>query len=912
MKKRIVGILLCILMLASILPLQAAAGDETLVLVRESFGADYTFESGKIYRICENGDGYVAVEKGVTLTVEPGAIIEFGVNGNVHGSGDRNKGDRLIVRGTLRLLGTAGQPVIVRPQYTGDWANCTGIVLEPDETGGEVSLEAAYTSFTGGGMEGRGWMGGVISVHHRGDAEQSFSLELDHCSVQGSSHPWEYPDVYNSPDGDYPLGFNPDQLGVGVYVSADGTPVDAEITNCTFGAPDAPLGSAIMDSDYTTNACHRWHITNCTFTNCRDTASKAHNRMPAVISVDAPAEFVMTGCSVETSDSLPVPLYLNTTVSFRAKTGGEYKISGNEMSFAANEHTYSDTVYGVGYTNLPACLSGAPLNELKVDSGVLTVGDVTGEGMRGFSRFDLCIADGGRIDVAEGAEIQTDLADGSSYFRLHLGRGATVNGLDLFESDGETKIGYPTSEEMLFVYVGKSYSGEPYRYIPKGRWVRVTEEITPATGVGIAEGEEIWITSGATEYSVLHASALPENATDDAAYWIESFNRYYTGELIWDRDLKCYKPGLLKIIASSAESSDATLIAYSRDNASFKTITVHFRPSDDPEMTSVTGVTLPGNASLEAGGTLKLTATVEPENATTKNVWWESDDDRVLTVDQNGVVTAIGEGTATVTVTTTDCPTSASCIVTVTEGDECPHTTVNTAHKEPTCTEPGSDSVICRNCGAILSETPIPALGHDFGADGKAEKCSRCGAPNPDFKPALNFKDVPADAYYAAPVAWAVEKNITTGTSSTTFSPEEGCTRGQVVTFLWRAAGQPEPTITNNPFKDVKADDYFYKAVMWAVEKEVTTGTSATAFSPDDVCTRGQIVTFLWRANGKPAPSKTSNPFKDVKSGDYFYSAVLWAVERGITLGTDATHFSPSDTCTRGQVVTFLYRAVKQ
>ncbi|MBQ2468350.1 MAG: S-layer homology domain-containing protein, partial [Clostridia bacterium] len=162
--------------------------------------------------------------------------------------------------------------------------------------------------------------------------------------------------------------------------------------------------------------------------------------------------------------------------------------------------------------------------------------------------------------------------------------------------------------------------------------------------------------------------------------------------------------------------------------------------------------------------------------------------------------------------------------------------------------------------------------------------------------------------YYAAPVAWAVEKNITTGTSSTTFSPEEGCTRGQVVTFLWRAAGQPEPTVTSNPFKDVKNGDYFYKAVMWAVEKGVTTGTSTSTFSPEDVCTRGQIVTFMWRANGKPAPSGSSNPFRDVKSGDYFYEAVLWAVENKVTTGTSATTFSPDDTCTRGQVVTFLYR----
>ncbi|MBQ6677538.1 MAG: S-layer homology domain-containing protein, partial [Clostridia bacterium] len=145
--------------------------------------------------------------------------------------------------------------------------------------------------------------------------------------------------------------------------------------------------------------------------------------------------------------------------------------------------------------------------------------------------------------------------------------------------------------------------------------------------------------------------------------------------------------------------------------------------------------------------------------------------------------------------------------------------------------------------------------------------------------------------------------------SATTFSPEEGCTRGQVVTFLWRAAGCPEPAGSKNPFRDVKADDYFYKAVLWAVENEITNGTSAKTFSPEETCTRGQIVTFLWRASGSPSAGSASNPFKDVKAADYFRDAVLWAVAKGVTLGTDKTHFSPEDTCTRGQVVTFLYRA---
>ncbi len=171
------------------------------------------------------------------------------------------------------------------------------------------------------------------------------------------------------------------------------------------------------------------------------------------------------------------------------------------------------------------------------------------------------------------------------------------------------------------------------------------------------------------------------------------------------------------------------------------------------------------------------------------------------------------------------------------------------------------------------------------------------------------FTDVEKGAFYEDPVSWAVEKNITTGTSSTTFSPEEGCTRGQVVTFLYRAAGSPEPETSSNPFSDVMSGDYYYKAVLWAVSRGITLGTSKTEFSPEQTCTRGQIVTFIHRSESEPDPSSTDNPFLDVKDDDYFFTPVLWAVGRGITLGTSNNTFSPDDTCTRGQVVTFLYRA---
>ena len=172
------------------------------------------------------------------------------------------------------------------------------------------------------------------------------------------------------------------------------------------------------------------------------------------------------------------------------------------------------------------------------------------------------------------------------------------------------------------------------------------------------------------------------------------------------------------------------------------------------------------------------------------------------------------------------------------------------------------------------------------------------------------FTDVSKTQYYAEPVAWAVKHNpqITAGTSASTFSPNDTCTRGQVVTFLWRAAGCPEPKTASNPFTDVKTSDYYYKAVLWAAESGVTAGTSATTFSPGDPCTRAHVVTFLWRANGKPAAG-TSNPFGDVKAGEYYTDAVLWAVAKKITQGTSATTFSPNSPCTRGQIVTFLYRA---
>lgn len=170
------------------------------------------------------------------------------------------------------------------------------------------------------------------------------------------------------------------------------------------------------------------------------------------------------------------------------------------------------------------------------------------------------------------------------------------------------------------------------------------------------------------------------------------------------------------------------------------------------------------------------------------------------------------------------------------------------------------------------------------------------------------FVDVKEGAYYYDAVLWAVEQKITSGTSATTFSPDASCTRAQMVTFLWRAAGSPKVENGKNPFTDVKADAYYYDAVLWAVEKGVTSGTSSTTFSPDATVTRGQTVTFLYRNAGSPEVSGTM-PFTDVEADAYYAKAVQWAVQQKITTGTSETTFSPMSDCTRGQIVTFLYRA---
>ncbi len=244
-----------------------------------------------------------------------------------------------------------------------------------------------------------------------------------------------------------------------------------------------------------------------------------------------------------------------------------------------------------------------------------------------------------------------------------------------------------------------------------------------------------------------------------------------------------------------------------------------------------------------------------------------------------------------------------------------------------------SDAVYAEDASLSLKSGTFTAIGEDIGADGAIAAYQTQSDDTLRWEPdtvlteetmavipsdwrtksadsimAMYFTDIKAEDYFYEPVIWAAQNSVTAGTTVSTFSPSNSCTRAQNAVFLWHAAGSPEPRGTEFPFTDVPAGSWYEKAIRWAYEQNITSGTSKTTFSPNATCTRGQIVTFLWKMNGSPEPNSTESPFTDVKKSDYFYKASLWAQEQGITAGTSKTTFSPNMTCTRGQTVTFLYR----
>ena len=242
----------------------------------------------------------------------------------------------------------------------------------------------------------------------------------------------------------------------------------------------------------------------------------------------------------------------------------------------------------------------------------------------------------------------------------------------------------------------------------------------------------------------------------------------------------------------------------------------------------------------------------------------------------------------------------------------------------PSCTARGYTSHYCPTCGDRFRTDYTPALGHryDYGVivTEPTEKtlgwmryrCIGCGDTYQDKIPYLTnpFCDLTEGAYYETPVLWASVTGITAGVDDTHFGPDRPCTRAQVVTFLWRRAGKPTPASSHNPFEDVPPGSFYEQAVLWAYETGITAGTDATHFSPDAVCNRAQVVTFLHRFRGCPEPILTV-AFSDVPDGAFFQKAVLWATQKEITQGMGGGKFCPEQSCTRAQIVTFLYRDAK-
>ena len=245
---------------------------------------------------------------------------------------------------------------------------------------------------------------------------------------------------------------------------------------------------------------------------------------------------------------------------------------------------------------------------------------------------------------------------------------------------------------------------------------------------------------------------------------------------------------------------------------------------------------------------------------------------------------------------------------------------------ENTCTEDGLAAYLCHgygvSCETVFEEVVLPAKGHTlFSVSQYIEKptatlpglgmgtCSECGMIGVEQEVPPIFSDVVPDGFYSRALDYCHGKGWVTGVTASTFVPDGSCVRAQVVTFLWRAAGCPRAAVKDNPFVDVKETDFYYDAVLWAVEAGITTGTDATHFSPLGACNRAQVVTFLWRAFGQPESAAAEHPFTDVQAGSWYEKPVLWAVEEGITSGMSATTFGPNANCNRAQIVTFLYRA---
>lgn len=443
----------------------------------------------------------------------------------------------------------------------------------------------------------------------------------------------------------------------------------------------------------------------------------------------------------------------------------------------------------------------------------------------------------------------------------------------------------------------------------------------PVTSVTLAP-ETLSIEEGKT--AELTATISPANATTQQHSWASE-----NGKIA-----KAYGETLntAKVTAIGVGKTTITYTIGGKEASCEVTVT--------PRTISVESITLnKTQLSLVKGATETLTATVLPTTATDKTVIWESSDTAVATV-KDGIVTAVAAGNATITAKAGE--KTATCAVTVTNpsnsgsssgggGSSTPRYAVTVPDK----TENGSLSVTPKNAkkGSDVTITATPDKGYEVddivAKDAKGNKLTLKDNGDGTYTftmpaskvtvtaafaekkaepiaPEKLFADVSAEEYYYEAVKWASENGVTGGIGENLFGAKLPCTRAQIVTFLWRAAGSPEPKGMSG-FVDVSADAYYAKAVAWAVEEGIVSGTSATTFNPDAVCTRAQSVAFLYRAFGEKVNKAAG--FSDVSADAYYADAVAWAVENGVASGIGGGLFAPDQDCARGQIVAFLYRA---
>ena len=544
----------------------------------------------------------------------------------------------------------------------------------------------------------------------------------------------------------------------------------------------------------------------------------------------------------------------------------------------------------------------------------------------------------GSITVSGG----TSSNNGNAWVPGVYASGITVNNCNVTAMGGTASDRYPVAYAMSKAptLVGAEVSkvntatSEPDTtvetydpsHISRYRYLKITQKNDDTVAAPVITPEGGYFTGSATVTITCPTSDVTIHYTDNGDTPTENSTVYNASSPITLSENKTIKA----IAVKGEKTSDVVTAEFTQRAAGEEVTKVALDVAVDTH-----------NMTTKVGNTEKLTATVQYEKETTSGVTvtWLSDNPDVATVAQDGTITAQSVGKARITAAVVENGVTYSdfCDVIVeARPSSSHHSSSSTTYYDVNAVVSGEGGSVAASTkhaskGTTVTVTATAASGYQVAqvsavdkdgttvsltdkGDGvytfvmpasKVDVTARFAqVQKPEEKDP--YGDVSKDSYYYDAVKWAAETGVTTGVGDGLFAPEWVCTRGQIVTFLWRASGSPAPKAAEVPFTDVAADAYYAQAVLWAVENGITNGTSETTFSPDQTCTRAHAVAFLYRMSGSPAAAGST--FSDVAADAYYRAAVAWAVEKGITNGTSGTTFRPDDTCTRGQIVTFLYR----